>query len=123
MATPSSIEKFVTLRAELLKEKAALESRLARITAALSDQSIKAPARTVLPARRLGRRRARNKMSLKEAVLQVTRAKPLARQEIIDAVRKIGYKFTTKDPLNSLNMVIYSSKALKNLGGRFAPVK
>ena len=41
----------------------------------------------------------------------------------MDAVKKIGYKFTTKDPLNSLNMVIYSSKAFKNLGGNFAPVK
>lgn len=123
MATASSIEKFVTLRAELLKEKAALEARLARITAALGDSPVQTRAKAAIPARRGGRARVRNKMSLKEAVLQVTRAKPLARQEIITAVKKIGYKFRTKDPLNSLNMVVYSSKAFKNLGGKFAPIK
>lgn len=45
MATALSIEKFVLLWAELLKEKAALESRLARVAAALDGNAPKTPAK------------------------------------------------------------------------------
>lgn len=122
MAKTLSIEKFVALRTELLKEKAALESRLARINVALSDTASPRAAKPAVKTRR-PRARVKNKLSLKEAALQVTRARPLTRQEIVKAVKQIGYKFKTKDPLNSLNMVLYSSKAMKNVGGKFSPVK
>jgi len=121
MATTLSIEKFVNMRAELLKEKSALESRLARVTAALESTATKTASQTAPASRR--RTRARNKMSLPDAVLQVTRAKPLTRQEILAAIVDLGYKFTTKKPLNSLNTALYSCKAIKNYGGKFGPAK
>ena len=40
-------------------------------------------------------------MSLAEAVLTATKAKPLSKPEILTAIEKLGYKFTAKSPLNS----------------------
>lgn len=114
----------MALRAELLKEKAELESRLARITAALEDRSVKsARVAASVPARRGRRKRARNKLSLRELALQVTRAKPLTRRETLVAVERLGYKFSTKNPLNSLGVALYNKKFFKNRGGKFSPVK
>ncbi|MCI0534319.1 MAG: winged helix-turn-helix domain-containing protein [Verrucomicrobiales bacterium] len=60
-------------------------------------------------------------MSLKAAVTQVTEDKALTKAEILAAIKKLGYKFTAKDPVNSLNTVLYSKKAFKNQGGKFSP--
>ncbi|MFO1458724.1 MAG: hypothetical protein U1G08_04895 [Verrucomicrobiota bacterium] len=60
-------------------------------------------------------------MSLAEAVLTVTKAKPLSKPEILTAIGKLGYKFTAKSPLNSLNTFLYSNKGIKNYDGKFGP--
>jgi hypothetical protein len=119
-----SVARFVTSRAALLKEKAALESRLARITEALDGAPAKAPApRAATPAKRRRRRLAKNKMSLTEAILKATAAKPLPKAEILAAVKQLGYAFTAKNPLNSLSVTLYREKRIKNFGGKFGPAK
>ena len=60
-------------------------------------------------------------MSLKEAVLTVTKAKPLSKPDILAAVAKLGYQFTAKSPMNSLNTLLYTDKQIKNSDGKFGP--
>ncbi len=62
-------------------------------------------------------------MSLKEAVTRVTRTKPMTRQEILEAIKKAGYKFTARDPMNSLSVTLYTKGNFKNQNGKFSPLK
>jgi hypothetical protein len=63
-------------------------------------------------------------MSLKAAVTKVLSQGPLTKPEIMEAVRKSGYKFTASNPMNSLNVVLYTKGQFKKLPGkRFAPAK
>ena len=115
------LKQYVSLRDSLLKRKAALEAELAKINAALGEAApAKAAAAKAAPAR--SRKRAQNSVSLKSAVSDVLKTKPLTRPDILKAVEKAGYTFTAKDPLNSLNTLLYSNKKVfKNLGdGTFA---
>jgi len=120
------LKQYVSLRQDLLDEKSRIESRLDEITAALAAQGGAGTTAKRTRIARRGRRRsfkrAKNEMSLKEAVLRVTKSRPLTKAEILSAVRKTGYKFTAKAPLNSLNTLLYGSKNFKNHGGgKFGP--
>jgi len=44
----------------------------------------------------------------------------LSRTELLDAVLKLGYKFTASNPLNSLSTLLYSDKSFKNSNGKFS---
>ncbi len=118
-----SINRYVALRASLLKEQAGLEARLARIQEALSGQAA-APEAPVpaepKPQRRRGRR-TRNKLSLKKAVIEVTKDKPLAKPEILAGVRKLGYNFTASNPRKYLDVILYAKGQFKRSGGKFSP--
>ncbi|HRI15842.1 MAG TPA: hypothetical protein PLX89_22825 [Verrucomicrobiota bacterium] len=106
------LKQFTALRESLSKRKAALESELAGINAALGVAASSLALRT---------RRAQNTMSLKEAVLAATKNKALPKAEILEAVTKLGYRFAAKDPMNSLNTLLYTDKQIKNSGGKFGP--
>ncbi len=106
------LKQFTALRDSLSKRKAVLEAELASINAALG---------VAYAAAGGGRARAQNTMSLKEAVLTATKSKPLTKPEILEAVGKLGYRFTAKDPVNSLNTLLYTDQAIKNHGGKFGP--
>lgn len=138
------LKQYVSLREQLLRDKAELEARLAEINKALGavapSVTVSAPAAAPAkrgrrpaaavaagtPAKAAGpkagsRKRARNSVSLRDAVLAATKAKPLSRQEILTAVQAAGYKFAAKDPLNSLSTLLYTDKGIKNYGGKFGP--
>lgn len=163
------LKQFVTLREQLLKDRAELEARLVEINEALGAVSgplaavpvapvaavvpvvaavkgkpgrkkkvvlapAPAPAAAPAPAKlakavklakpvkvRRGGKRAKNEMSLRDAVLAVTKSRPLARQEILVGVQNLGYVFSAKDPLNSLSTLLYTDKGIKNYGGKFGP--
>jgi len=51
----------------------------------------------------------------------VTTGKPLGKSEILEAVQKLGYRFAAKNPVNSLNTVLYSGDSFKNQNGKFSP--
>jgi hypothetical protein len=114
-----AVKQFVALRAALTSEKARLQVRLAEIERALGAA---APSVKSVPSSSR-RARARNAMSLKEAVARVTRNKPMTRPEILEAIKKIGYKFTAQDPMNSLNVTLYTKGNFKNKNGKFSPLK
>lgn len=148
------LKQFVSLRDQLLRDKAELEARLSEINKALGavsasvEATAEAPRRGRKPGRKPGVKpgrkpgvkpgrkpgpkpaggapkmrgnRAGNAISLSDAVKQVTKEKPLSRQEILEAVQAIGYKFKAKDPLNSLSTLLYTDKTIKNHGGKFGP--
>jgi len=127
------LKAFVSLRDSLLKRKTSLETELAKINKALSVEPaaaapvVRATAQKSAPKAKAagrkvpGNKRAKNSMSLKQAVLDATKAKILSKPEILETIAKTGYKFTAKNPMNSLNMLLYSDKAFKNTGGKFGP--
>ncbi|MFO1459474.1 MAG: hypothetical protein U1G08_08685 [Verrucomicrobiota bacterium] len=124
-----SLKQFTQLRESLLKRQAAVQAELTQISAALGAFGSVATEPTAPAARgggkatakRRGGKRAENSMSLAEAVLTVTKAKPLSKPEILTAIGKLGYKFTAKSPLNSLNTLLYTNKQIKNYDGKFGP--
>ena len=126
-----NVNEFVAMRASLLQERAALESRLAQISRALANQPAAVAAPAVVPAAKpvataasTGRRkRAKNSMSLHEAVLGVIGAQALTKEQLLAAVLQTGYRFTAKKPANSLGNLLYQKSKFKNAGGKFSPVK
>jgi hypothetical protein len=117
---PDRLKKFVALRQTLLKEKADLEQRLKQLDGALS---LDAAAATTRSSRLTSAhpKRVKNPMSLKAAVIRVTKDKGLTKPDILAAIKKIGYRFTAKDPVNSLNTILYTGKAFKHEDGKFRP--
>ncbi|MBM3877692.1 MAG: hypothetical protein FJ386_13420 [Verrucomicrobia bacterium] len=131
-----NVQQYLSLHQSLLNEKAALEARLAQVAKALSGRAVaaaatKPPARrgrpsgkaTAKPGRKPGRKRVQNSMSMREAVVKVLAGKTLARREVLAGVLKLGYKFNTKDPLNSLGVILYKDKAIKLANGKFSLTK
>ncbi|MFA6543463.1 MAG: hypothetical protein WCS99_03505 [Limisphaerales bacterium] len=120
----TDVSQYVALREALVKEKSALEARLAAINRALEGKN---PGAAGKPGRKPGRKagaprgkRAKNEMSMKEATVKALTGKALSRQELLAAVQKLGYKFTAKKPLNSLSTLLYTDKGFKNSGGKFS---
>ncbi len=125
------LTQYISLRDALVREKAELEQRLREISQALGpDQgSAGAAAATSPPStppaatpaysgRRSGR--GHNALSLREAVIQALSQRSLSRREIIEAVQRLGYRFASKDPLNSLGMVLYGKNPrFRNIDGRY----
>jgi hypothetical protein len=117
------LKQFVALRASLEKERAELLNRLGEIEKVLHNASsipASVPVRRPPPAGRRGPRGG-NAMTLKEAILRVTRARPLSKRDILAAIGRLGYKFQSKNPMNSMSVLLYKDKAFKNFGGKFGP--
>jgi len=115
------LQQYLSSLKALHAEKARLEARLEQINTALADTPGAATGRRAGRVGRRGRTR-RNGLSLREAVVQVTRSRALSKPEILQAIQKIGYKFATKDPMNSLNAMLYApANRFRNQNGRFAP--
>ena len=123
-----SVKQYEALRASLIQEKARLEARLAAISHALRGSAVTAPATPQAAVAKggavPGRKRAKNKMSLKEAVLTVLKAGQMTKPDIITAVKALGYKFTANSPMNSLNTLLYTPGTFKNHGnGKWSILK
>ncbi len=63
-------------------------------------------------------KRAKNKTSLRLTIISVLGKKHLGKKEILAAVQKAGYKFSTKDPMNSLQVQLYT-KFKRDKDGKF----
>lgn len=123
-----ALKQYIHLREALLKEKSSLEARLAQIHKALggggSSVTKAAAPKPAVAAKGPNRKRAKNKLSLKDAVSHAIEGKELTKPEILDAIKATGYKFATKDPINSLNALLYSGKVFKKVGdGKFGLAK
>ena len=119
-----SLQQYLVLQQSLRREKTALELRLTRINAVLANRGTSvADSRAAGKARRVRRPlpRIKNPMSLRAAVNKVTRGRPLTKKEILKAIGKLGYRFATKNPMNTLNATLYANKQFKNQNGKFSP--
>ena len=113
------LQEYISLQSALQREREELVVRLRQIDEVLGQQSSFSAA----AAPRAGRRgKGINNMSLKEAVLKVTANRSMTKQEVYEAVQRLGYQFGGKDPLNSLGVVLYGKNPrFTNEGGRFSP--
>jgi hypothetical protein len=71
-------------------------------------------------AKKAPAKKAKNKVSLKQVALAVTKGKALDAKQILEEAKKAGHKFLGKNPLNSLRVMLYTNKkAFKNNKGKF----
>lgn len=116
---PDALKQYVSLRDAIFSEREQLLTRLREIDEALGAMGLRTRDGYYGPRTPTGR--VRNEMSLKEAVLKVVDGKQLTKHEILDAVLRLGYQFSTDDPLNSLGVILYGKNPkFKNVGGRFS---
>jgi len=127
-----NLQQFVKLRRELTQEKEELSRRLAQINEALGEisstsssaaQAVPGQARQVQRGqiRRAGRQPSGGGTSLRELVIQVLREGSKTKEEVLQAVQRRGYRFQTKDPLNSLGVILYGKNPkFGRVDGRFA---
>jgi len=115
------LRQFAALKKSRELEKAQLQDRLRKIEEVLNDSTPTEPSPAKQArASKTGRRKAKNPMSLKKAVIKVLGKNSMTKPEILSAVQKIGYHFTGKNPMNSLGVLLYSNKSVfKNVGGKF----
>ena len=124
----SDIKKYINLRDSLIQEKTRLENRLREINSALGQGAgVGSPSQGGAAGKavsvRRGRRGPRTGLSLRDAVLQVTGKGPLNKEQILDAIKALGYRFSTNNPLNSLGVILYGKNPkFRNEGGRFSPI-
>ena len=116
----NSIEKYLRLRRALEAEREQLTNRLNEVNEALNAFGGGTPAGKASAAPRKSTR-VQNEMSLKEAVLRAIKGKSLSKDEVYDAILKLGYRFNTDNPLNSIGTVLYGKKPkFKNHDGKFS---
>lgn len=121
-----NLQQFVNLRRQLCQERDQLSQRLNEINEALGELSTAAPeagassreahqpqAAPAITGGRAG--------SLREHVIEVLRGGAMTSREVLDAVQKRGYKFSTNNPLNSLGVILYGKNPKFNRAdGKFS---
>ena len=117
--------KFRLSEATKAKMRAAHQARWAKIKGVKVQA---APKQAPVPAKPKGKvsaaGRLENPISLPKAVLQVTSKKPMTRQEVLEAVLKLGYRFQTKEPMKSLNPILYGKNPkFDRVDGKFSAPK
>jgi hypothetical protein len=114
-----ALKQYVSLRDSIFAEREELITRLREIDEALGAMGLRGRDTYYGPRTPTGR--VRNELSLKEAVMKVIEGKALTKHEILDGVLRLGYQFSTDDPLNSLGVILYGrSPKFKNENGRFS---
>ena len=125
-------KKTAAKRGRPAKKKAAAKQKTVKKKAAkkapkkaVKKAAKKAPKKAVKKAPKKAAKKApakkvKNKLSLKQVALAVTKGKALDAKQILEAAKKAGHKFSGKNPLNSLRVMLYTNKkAFKNDKGKF----
>lgn len=124
----TSIKQFLKLHSQLTQEHAYIIGRLKEVEEALGSFETVAQSPAVVEGKRRGpkpgsKRKIKNEMSLKDAVVKVLGKSMLTKEQILAAVQKTGYRFRTKTPLNTLTVVLYGkSPKFKRQDGKFGVV-
>ena len=103
-------------------KKAAVKKVAKRATKKAAKKVVKKAAQK--PAKKASKKapakRAKNKSTLKDVVLSVTKGTALDAKQIFEAAKKAGHNFGGKNPMNSLRVMLYTNKKLfKNNKGKF----
>jgi len=108
-----------------VKKKAAKKAPRKAVKKAAKKAPKKASKKTPKKAAKKASKKApakkvKNKLSLKQVALAVTKGNALDAKQILEAAKKAGHKFSGKNPLNSLRVMLYTNKkAFKNNKGKF----
>jgi hypothetical protein len=116
------LQQFVAARQQLERERAELHTRVLEIDRILGGANLSAPVgrsgrshSNGVAAPRLSRRgRGSNAMSMRDAASQVLRSGPKDIRQLLDGLHKVGYRFTSTNPKNSLAVMLYTNKKLFN---------
>ena len=113
-------KKTAAKRGRPAKKKAAAKRKTVKKKApkkAVKKAAKKAPKTA---AKKAPAEKVKNKLSLKQVALAVTKGKALDAKQILGAAKTAGHKFSGKNPLNSLRVMLYTNKkAFKNNKGKF----
>ncbi len=114
------LQQFLSAKIALVEHQQNLRKRLEEIDAALG-LVMEAPGRT----RRGSGPRPDNDMTLPEAITKATAKSPLSLRAIVEAVEKLGYRFSSANPYNSVGAYLYGpgKKLFKRQDGKFSPAK
>ena len=114
-------KKKAAAKRKTVKKKAAKKAPRKAVKKAAkkapNKASKKAPKKA---AKKAPAKKVKNKLSLKQVALAVTKGNALDAKQILEAAKKAGHKFSGKNPLNSLRVMLYTNKkAFKNNKGKF----
>ena len=110
-------KKKAAAKRKTVKKKAAKKAPKKAVKKAAKKASKKASKKA---AKKAPAKKVKNKLSLKQVALAVTKGKALDAKQILGAAKKAGHKFSGKNPLNSLRVMLYTNKkAFKNNKGKF----
>jgi hypothetical protein len=115
----NALKEYVAVRDAIFAEREQLIARLREMDEALGTMALRGRDSYYGPRTPTGR--VRNEKSLKEVVLEIVDGKALSKHDILDAVLRSGYQFSTDDPLNSLGVILYGKNPkFENNGGKFS---
>ena len=116
-----SAKKKAAAKRKAVKKKAAKKAPRKAVKKAAKNAPKKAVKKAPKKAaKKAPAKKVRNKLSLKQVALAVTKGKALDAKQILEAAKKAGHKFSGKNPLNSLRVMLYTNKkAFKNNKGKF----
>ena len=124
------------MRTSLERERAAIRERLAELERVLgnptSEQGLTAGDRTARQAGQTQTRQAsgvrrgtrRGQLTIRDAITTATQRGPVGISDLVPAVKKLGYKFTSKNPVNSLGAYLYGpagKEHFRRVEGGFIP--
>ncbi|HIL73351.1 MAG TPA: hypothetical protein EYG44_03905 [Verrucomicrobia bacterium] len=114
-------KKKKAAKTKTVKKKAAKKAPKKAVKKAAKKAAKKAPKKVgKKTAKKAPAKKAKNKVSLKQVALAVTKDNALDAKQILEAAKKAGHKFSGKNPLNSLRVMLYTNKkAFKNNKGKF----
>ena len=118
-------KKKKAAKTKTVKKKAAKKAPKKAVKKAAKQASKKAAKKapkkaSKKAAKKAPAKKAKNKVSLKQVALEVTKGKALDAKQILEEAKKAGHKFLGKNPLNSLRVMLYTNKkAFKNNKGKF----
>jgi hypothetical protein len=125
-----SLQQFVRLREQLTQERGQLEQRLRQISEALGEMPLPSlsPIQGATGQRtggtavgRKGRVSGAGGQSLRDHVLAVLQNGAMTKEEVLAAVQRGGYQFSTNNPLNSLGVILYGKNPKFNRAdGKFS---
>jgi adenylate kinase len=125
--------KLLDTREELLEKLREIEKLLGSSGDIEAVQAVSSKKSAKKPGRKPGRKtsskasekasssaakgaRKQNALSLKEVISKALTGGAMDRKAILEAVKNLGYKFSTNNPLNSLTVSLYTHKGIHKNG-------
>lgn len=120
-----NLKQYMSIRAALVEERNKLKARIVDIDKLLGevitfdDSEVKKPQQPQPGTVAEQPKRFRNSTSLRNAVVKLLSERPMTKREILDRLGEIGYQFTARNPMNSLNALLYGRQPKFKVDGLY----